>query len=184
VSAPDDLELVLSAREQAVRKGIDMIHDTGNLRDFQQVVNRTYLDLVPHMDEFDSIATSGISGLVIAAPVAFQLQKPLVIVREGNSMSGKCVHAKRVEGFDQIGEKYIFLDDHIHLGRVFQKARFYINEEALRSRNSFPYCVATYEYEERKWLPYAGQESRRKRSMDRERRAMDAVTSLYRDFSI
>lgn len=160
-----------------------MIHDTGNMRDFREVVQRSFDDIFPHRDEFDSIATSGTSGLVIAAPIAYEMRKPLVIVREGDSMSGKCIHAKRVEGLDQIGEKYLFLDDHIHLGRVFQKARFHINEESMHRRGPLPYCAATYEYEERKWLPYAGHETSRKRSMERERHAMDAVTSLYRRYS-
>jgi len=125
-----------------------MIHSTTDqgLSDLPVTIERTVQDLARHMHQFDSIVTSGVSGLVVASPVAWNMGMPLVIVRDGTKT--KCYHAQPVEGLRDIGRRYLFLDDHIGLGTVF--------EMSLRAiqRVSDAHCVATYEYEDRKFRTF------------------------------
>jgi hypothetical protein len=123
-----------------------MIHDpfSPGLDDLAVTVERSVQDLSPHQHSFTSIVTSGVSGLVVASPVAVYMGMPLVIVREGNTP--KCWHASETEGVAHIGAHPLFLDDHIHLGRTFEAAL----HKLARAMPS-AHVVATYEYAERKY---------------------------------
>jgi adenine/guanine phosphoribosyltransferase-like PRPP-binding protein len=121
-----------------------VIHATCHLglTDLPAVVARTCEQLTPHLAEFDSITTEGISGLVVAAPVAVQLGKPLVIVRTERDAGGRCFHASDVEGARAAGRKTLFLDDHIHLGRTLMHACHLLRRHAPATG-----IWATYQYE-------------------------------------
>jgi adenine/guanine phosphoribosyltransferase-like PRPP-binding protein len=86
------------------------------LSDLPSVVRQTVDVLAPHAGEFDSIAVQGTSGLVIGAPVALAMHKPLVIVREEEDM--RCVHSVDVENGDNAGQRVLFLDDQVSTGRT------------------------------------------------------------------
>jgi adenine/guanine phosphoribosyltransferase-like PRPP-binding protein len=91
------------------------------LSDLDDHIERACNKLSPHLDEFDSIVTEGISGLVIAAPVAYELSKPLVVVRK--DIARLCIHASPVEGTRDAGRRTLFIDDHVDLGRTLRHVR-------------------------------------------------------------
>lgn len=95
-----------------------MIYQTDDLSDFHSVVELAVKELKPHTRKFDSIAARGVSGIAIAAPVAFLLKKPLVVVRKDTEMR----HSSRVvEGIKDIGSRYVFLDDFISGGTTLRE---------------------------------------------------------------
>lgn len=122
-----------------------MIHATCHLglSDLPAMVDRACAKLEPHLHEFSSVTTEGISGLLVASPVAVRLGKPLVIVRTDRDRGGRCYHAKDVEGARDAGSRTLFLDDHIHLGRTFGHAIRQLRLHAPATR-----VWGTYEYEE------------------------------------
>src|SRR5580658_4908886 len=91
------------------------------LSDLPQHVDRAIDTLHPYLSEFDSVVTEGISGLVIAAPVAYELGKPLVVVRK--DIARLCIHASPVEGTRDAGRRTLFIDDHVELGRTLRHVR-------------------------------------------------------------
>jgi adenine/guanine phosphoribosyltransferase-like PRPP-binding protein len=115
------------------------------LSDLPDIVSRAVRDLAPHRNEFDSIVTSGVSGLMVAAPVAVMLDKPLVIVREEDG-GPKCWHAQTVEGAADAGRRTLFLDDEVQRGRTLS----YVKEELARYTRAE--VVARYEYHDAKYV--------------------------------
>jgi adenine/guanine phosphoribosyltransferase-like PRPP-binding protein len=76
---------------------------------------RAYDELLPHTREFDTIAVSGITGMLVGPWLAELLHKSLAIVRKpGDTHSHG--PASDVEGY--IGSRYIIVDDHISSGRT------------------------------------------------------------------
>ena len=121
-----------------------MIHfDTHlGLSDLTEVVARASRALTPHLSEFDSIVTEGLSGLVFAAPLAVRLAKPLVVVRTARDAGGRCFHARDVEGARHAGARTLFADDHIDLGRTLMHVRQQLRIHAPGTR-----ICGTYEAE-------------------------------------
>jgi len=120
-----------------------MIHaGTHDLTDLAQTVQRAVQDLRPYADQFDSIVTSGTSGLVVASPVALALGKPLVIVRKEDD-GPRCWHAHDVENAEHAGRRTLFLDDEVQRGRTLT----HVKRQLARNTNAT--VVARYEYTER-----------------------------------
>jgi adenine/guanine phosphoribosyltransferase-like PRPP-binding protein len=72
--------------------------------------------LAAHLDEFDSIAVTGTSGLVVGSPISLALRKPLVIVRKPSDMDRMCIHSSEVENARRAGSRVLFLDDQVSTG--------------------------------------------------------------------
>ncbi len=91
----------------------------GGLDDLRAVVDMTTRLLGDHRSEFDFIACSGMSGVVVAAPVSLALHKPVVIVRKPEDQN---LHHR---GSDVISDKqargaYVIVDDFISSGRTLK----------------------------------------------------------------
>lgn len=80
------------------------------------VVRTTTEALRQQRHAFDSIAVSGTSGLVVGAPVALRLRKPLVVIRkpEDGSHARKGSHVNT----SRAGKRVLFLDDFVSSGRT------------------------------------------------------------------
>lgn len=91
-------------------------YESGDLRDLAETVQNTVSDLLPHINEFDSIAVQGTSGLVVGAPAAIQLNKTLVVVRKHGDNShgsdGEVISARST------GRRVLFLDDFVSCGNT------------------------------------------------------------------
>lgn len=82
--------------------------------DHKKVVEQSYALLKKPLHKFDAIAVRGVSGLIIGAPLAYLLNKPLIVVRkpyevkDGNSHSLILVESNYS---DTSRFSWIFLDD-------------------------------------------------------------------------
>lgn len=84
----------------------------GTTHELPELTARAIAELTPVADRFDSIAVTGTSGLMVGAPVAIALGKPLVIVRKQCEDSHSWGHP----GIESVGERYLFLDDFVAQG--------------------------------------------------------------------
>lgn len=92
---------------------------------FKDAVRDTVAALTPHKDKFDSIVVRGISGLIVGAPVALRLNKPLVVVRKEDG-----AHSSRpVETMGRMGRRLLFLDDFVSTGETRTAVLDAIGEE-------------------------------------------------------
>lgn len=132
-----------------------MIHFDAHLglSDLPQIVAATIRDLTPRTREFDSIAVQGVSGMIVGAPVALALRKPLVVVRKDEDMTRPCYHVSEVEGAGQAGSRVLFLDDYVGRGSSL--------DDVIRklARSTHATVSARYEYADGKYL--TGPEARR-----------------------
>jgi adenine/guanine phosphoribosyltransferase-like PRPP-binding protein len=110
--------------------------DSG-LSDLAETVERTVADLRPHADKFDSIAVTGMSGVVVGSPVSLALGKPLVIVRKKTDDAHHKAHVNRTRA----GERVLFLDDFVESGET--RARV---EDAIERNGSISRVTAQYLY--------------------------------------
>lgn len=138
------------------------------LSDLPTVVRQTVDALAPHADEFDSIAVQGTSGLVIGAPVALGMRKPLVIVREDAEL--QCHHSKDVENARNAGERVLFLDDQISSGATLADVR-----RKLRD-HTHGHVVATYLYQ---YNEYSREEGGRN-TVPNQRKSVDDILAMLR----
>jgi hypothetical protein len=86
-----------------------------SLEDLQTYVDQSVETLKPHTDAFDFIACSGMSGVVVAAPLGLQLHKPVVVVRKaddnnGHHAGGEIITVDRARG------PYVIVDDFMSSG--------------------------------------------------------------------
>lgn len=91
------------------------VGDYGTLDDLAATVKDAIAHIRPYLGEFDSIACLGISGVVVAVPVALALDVPVCIVRKPgdgcHSISDKLwVNRKR------LGARVLWIDDRIATG--------------------------------------------------------------------
>lgn len=138
------------------------------LSDLPTVVRQTVDALAPHADEFDSIAVQGTSGLVIGAPVALAMRKPLVIVREDTEL--QCYHSQDVENARNAGERVLFLDDQISSGATLADVRRKL------SYNTRGRVVATYLYQ---YNEYSREEGGRN-TVPRQRKSVNDILALLK----
>jgi adenine/guanine phosphoribosyltransferase-like PRPP-binding protein len=73
-----------------------------------------------HLDEFDSIVGTGMSGVVPGVAVSLRLKKPLVILRkkddDAHQYSRLRDGGERWINLDKLGERSVWLDDFISQG--------------------------------------------------------------------
>jgi adenine/guanine phosphoribosyltransferase-like PRPP-binding protein len=111
----------------------------GNLDDLEAAVRKTTKYLREHSEKFDFIAVRGMSGVLVGAPVALRLRKPLVVVRkpgEDQHSYGKLVNGKHATG------RYVFLDDFISGGGT---------RDAVKQALAKCTYAGTYLYHSRPW---------------------------------
>lgn len=92
--------------------------ETG-LTDLAAVVKQTTDDLRPVRKQFDTIVVQGMSGVVVGAPVAVRLRKPLVIVRKVADMEEIYRHTYNsgiINPDALIDKRALFLDDFVSGG--------------------------------------------------------------------
>lgn len=83
------------------------------ISDLAEHVNRAVSKLSKRLNEFDSIAVRGTSGLLVGSPVAMMLGKPLIVVRKPGESSHSSLD---VEHIGPVGMRVLFLDDFISSG--------------------------------------------------------------------
>ena len=79
-------------------------------------VTMTTKRIIKSKVKFDAIAFRGMSGAIIACPVASIFKKPLIIVRKSIK---NCHSSRQVEGFID-AKKYIIVDDFIETGKTIR----------------------------------------------------------------
>lgn len=86
-----------------------------SLDDLAETVTKTVAALKPVRSEFDVIAVAGMSGVIVGAPAALRLRKPLVVIRKATDDSH---HGKnQIINRDRlIGKRAMFLDDFVSNG--------------------------------------------------------------------
>jgi hypothetical protein len=91
----------------------------GATDDLALMVRRATAALRPHLQRFSFIATSGMSGVLVGAPVSIRLKRPLVIIRK----PGDVAHTySDVVGGPARGP-YVVLDDFISFGHTYTRIR-------------------------------------------------------------
>lgn len=86
--------------------------------------------------EFDCIAVRGVSGLVVGAPVAISISKPLVIVRKP---SEECHAWERVVNYRPNHHKAVFLDDFRGSGNTERWTRAELHRVGITVTHCFFY---------------------------------------------
>jgi adenine/guanine phosphoribosyltransferase-like PRPP-binding protein len=81
-----------------------------SLADLAETVEDAYKILAPLQDQFDCIVTSGMSGVVVSAPLALRLRKPLVIVRKTEDKSHQPTTKGMINRRD-LKSRCLFVDD-------------------------------------------------------------------------
>lgn len=90
---------------------------TYHLDDLGQTVTATVKGLKPHSDKFDFIVVTGVSGIIVGAPVAVALDVPLVVIRKTTE---KCHDEQDVVNYAMAKGRWLFLDDFISLGTTIE----------------------------------------------------------------
>lgn len=99
------------------------------LDDLADIVKQAVDDLRPHKQEWDSIAVTGCSGMLVGSPVSLALNVPLVVVRkEYDRIHSHC--SGLIINSSNIGTRYCFLDDFIGTGDTRDRVKKTIEVEA------------------------------------------------------
>ena len=101
-----------------------------------KVIIKTVCELRKISDVFDSIACSGISGLIVVPQIAEILKKNIVIIRKDTEERYSEFIIEGVTPF-----KYIIVDDLICSGQTIRHIKNTLKSEAPRS-----HCVGVYCY--------------------------------------
>lgn len=109
--------------------------------DLRQVVNTAARTLKPHVDEFDTIAVTGVSGAAVGFPLALKLKKSVVFVRKNSDTDHHSMgRSRRIAGWASLGERALFVDDFVSSGTSRERVRSAV-ETVSGSK-----LVGTYEY--------------------------------------
>lgn len=95
-----------------------LYHGMSGLADLGPTVANAVADLRPVSRRFDTIAVTGLSGIVIGLPAAMELDKPLVIARKPSDEHHGC---SLVENLAGLGLRFLFLDDFIQDGTTARR---------------------------------------------------------------
>lgn len=95
--------------------------DSYALDDLETEARITVKNLKPHVNEFDSIVVTGMSGVIPGAVVSLRLKKPLVVLRK----PGDDTHAFERQWInrDALGSRSLWLDDFVSLGDTRNRVR-------------------------------------------------------------
>lgn len=107
------------------------------------LIEKALETLTPISDKFDTIVACGVSGLLVATPVAFMLKKPMAVVRKEYDQTSH--HSQRIEGNHGM-QNYLFVDDFISSGETLKYMVKSIQQYLDRGlRPTFPRLFGTYE---------------------------------------
>ena len=126
--------------------------DRPGFSDLAQVVERATDALSEHQDRFDSIVVTGVSGIVVGAPVSVLMGKALVVVRKPDDMSTHSFFS--VENILQIGNRYLFLDDFILTGSTEKRVESIIHHRVKMYDIESPKYIGRYEYDKNRLTFY------------------------------
>ena len=113
--------------------------------DLARTVERAVDQLDKIQDRFESIAVTGVSGLVVGSPVALLMGKALIVVRKEDDIS---THSgNRVENIREIGTHYLFLDDFIASGTTEHYVCSVLYHQCKRWDLPPAIHIATYQYQ-------------------------------------
>jgi adenine/guanine phosphoribosyltransferase-like PRPP-binding protein len=88
----------------------------GTFRDLREAVLRAIRTVEPHVEEFDTIAVQGVSGMSIGFPLALALGKEIVVVRKQHELDGASHSSSLVAGGHVGGKRCLFVDDFVSMG--------------------------------------------------------------------
>lgn len=97
---------------------------------------RAKLALLKYKNQFDSIAFTGMSGAMIAVPIAHAMKKPLILVRKDKA---NCHSGRQVEG-NIACKNYVIVDDLIASGETVERVQRKIFEWSPQA-----HCIGTLE---------------------------------------
>ena len=121
-----------------------MSYDDYNPDEMAKVVTRAVRMLNKHKGEFDSIVVRGVSGLMIGAPVALKMGKPLLVVRKPNELRHTSVP---IANHVRSGDRYIILDDFVSSGVTARSIAYAMKKDRPKAQ-----LVATYMYQSNQYL--------------------------------
>jgi orotate phosphoribosyltransferase len=112
----------------------------GSFVDLDVAVRTTIAKLHKKRSKFDAIVVTGISGIVVGAPVALSLKKQLLVLRKEETFHGinnELIGRKAIvaEGLTKI----LFLDDLISTGATFRRCKAAVEEYDMRLVGTFLY---------------------------------------------
>ncbi len=85
--------------------------------------------------EYDSLVVRGNSGLIVGAPLALAVNKPIGIVHKGDGHTGPRYKGARAPG------RYVIVDDFIESGATI---RAITGDTTLQSRKASPVAILLY----------------------------------------
>lgn len=94
--------------------------------------------------QFDAVAFSGVSGLLVAPAVCAALSKPIIYVRKEKDNSSQNHSSQRVEGYIS-AKTYLFFDDLISSGRTFITLRETLQKGPQEDYHNIK-CAGGYTY--------------------------------------
>lgn len=106
---------------------------------------------------FDSIVVRGVSGLIVGAPVALLVGKPIVVVRKEGVQSHT---STLVSNFGEIGHSYVVVDDFVCVGGTLRAIKDAVAEMCTGDRwyskpnRVSPTYRGLYQYTDESW--YSG----------------------------
>lgn len=125
-------------------------YDTGRgeLCDLARDVASTVHDLRARAGDFDAIICTGLSGTLVASPVALELRKSLAVLRKHETgRDATHDYGTRIVGMKGLaGKRVLFLDDFVSGGYTRSRCFRAVNE-------SGGIIVAEYQYRDGRYTP-------------------------------
>ena len=97
----------------------------GTLDDLPTEVAVVVEILTPHLDRFDGIAVTGLSGILPGVPASLTLGKRLLVLRKDGDNSHRANYHPGAEGVKR-GTRWLILDDFIAQGATVERVRKFV----------------------------------------------------------
>jgi hypothetical protein len=128
-----------------------------SLVDLEKNVRCVTRGLREHAGEFDFIAVSGMSGVLVGAPAALRLHKPLVVVRKNEDANDHHLGGT-VIGYPEARGSYVVVDDFVCSGKTLR----FIQKRLGDLSDWYPTMATEYRgyfsYADDMWFPEAAKE--------------------------
>lgn len=124
----------------------------GSLIDLEKNVRRVTIGLREHTAEFDFIAVSGMSGVIVGAPAALRLRKPLVIVRKESDENTHHSGGSFI-GRDQMHGRYVVVDDFTSTGHTLEFIVGRVDASGVWELGKPPEYIGFFSYADDAWYP-------------------------------
>lgn len=117
------------------------LNDGHDLDGFAETVKQTVKDLRARASDFDFIVVTGMSGVLVGAPVSLAVGKPLVVRRKPNDDSHSYV--KSINRFAAVG-RGLFLDDFVFSGDTEAACERFVMEQGATMPCRYTYQDQTF----------------------------------------